>query len=637
MNHQRSSVAGRTSTVGPAPSSHPAANDRRRQAAALIWLALLAVGCASHDKPSPAADASSQRQTASGPVVGFQGQYGSHVWLGIPYAKPPVGDLRWRAPQPPPAWTDTRVALAVGSPCTQYASKVGGAPGPSGTVAGSEDCLYLNIYAPRVGPDAVPAGAQRWPVMVWIHGGGNTIGEAGFYDGGNLAATEQVIVVSLNYRLGPLGWFRHAALRADTADAADQSGNFAILDLVRALEWVRDNIAAFGGDPQNVTIFGESAGGRNVFSLLLAPPAKGLFHRAIVQSGGAWMNSPSEAEEFSDAAEAGDQNSSNEVLSRLLVRDGKAADRAAAKAQIAAMSSADIAAYLRGKSAADFTAAYTPGVDNGMFDMPQVFSDGAVLPDEPLQHLARADGYNRVPVMLGTNLDESKLFMMNDPQWVKRYLWIVPRLRDERMYNLTSEYQAAMWKATGADMPAAAISGTQPNTYVYRFDWNEEPTLLGADFGVMLGAAHLFEVPFVFGHFDLGSEGNRLFTEENAPGRRALARKMMGYWAQFARSGAPGRGGDGSLTEWSAWGAGPNGGQFLVLDTDAGGGTRMSSETKTVESVLAAVDADPRLSAARDRCAILQALAQRSRGFTEKEYAARGTCGDFPFDKYPWS
>lgn len=128
-----------------------------------------------------------------------------------------------------------------------------------------------------------------------------------------------------------------------------------------------------------------------------------------------------------------------------------------------------------------------------------------------------------------------------------------------------------------------------------------------------------------------------MFTDENAPGRRALAKKMMGYWAQFARSGAPGRGGDGSLTEWSAWAATPNGGQFMVLDTDASGSTRMSSDTKTVESVLAAVDADPRLGASRERCAVLQALAQRARGFTEKEYAARGTCGDFPFDKFPWS
>jgi para-nitrobenzyl esterase len=598
-------------------------------------------GCTQREQPAPAvADPSARRMTASGPVVGFQGEYGNHEWRGIPYAKPPVGALRWRAPQPPEAWTDTRVALDFGPPCTQYASTLGGVPGREGSVGGSEDCLTLNIYAPRVGEKAVPAGERRWPVMVWIHGGGNSIGESGFYDGGHLAAAENVVVVTINYRLGPFGWFRHAALRADSADAAEQSGNFATLDHIRALEWVRDHIAAFGGDANNVTIFGESAGGRNVYTLLLAPPAKGLFHRAIVQSGGLGLGSLAEAEHFTDAAEPGGKDSSNEVLARLLVADGTAADRGAAKARVAAMSSADIAAYLRGKSNDDIMKAYTPWPGNGMIDMPQTFTDGAVVPaGDPLQQFARPDGYNRVPVMLGTTHDESKLFMFNDPQLVRRYFWIVPRLRDERMYNLTAEYQAAMWKANGADMPAAAMAATQPGIFVYRFDWDEEPTLLGADLGVMLGAAHAFEIPFVFGHFDLGEEGNVIFTQENEPGRQALSKKMMSYWAQFARTGTPGRGSDGTLTEWTAWTARPNGAQYMVLDTDAGGGTRLSQEVVTDESVLAAVDADKRLTSARDRCAVLHDLAQwaRSKRFSQADYAARKECAEYPFDKYPWS
>ena len=210
-------------------------------------LVLLAAGCAQKGRPPPVADPSSRRVTASGPVVGMQGGYGSHVWLGIPYAKPPLGELRWRAPQPAAAWTDTRVALALGSPCPQYTSPLWGVSGKEGTIAGSEDCLYLNVYAPRVAEDAVPAGDRRWPVMVWIHGGGNSIGQGGAYEGGHLAAAEHVVVVTVNYRLGPFGWFRHAALRADAAGAAEQSGNFATLDVIGALEWVRDNIAAFGG------------------------------------------------------------------------------------------------------------------------------------------------------------------------------------------------------------------------------------------------------------------------------------------------------------------------------------------------------------------------------------------------------
>jgi para-nitrobenzyl esterase len=215
----------------------------------------------------------------------------------------------------------------------------------------------------------------------------------------------------------------------------------------------------------------------------------------------------------------------------------------------------------------------------------------------------------------------------------------VPRLRDERMYNLISEYMAAMWKANGADMPAAAMAGTQDDVYVYRFDWDEEPTLLGADLGVMLGAAHAFDIPFVFGHFDLGAEGNRLFTEENAPGRQALAKTMMSYWAQFARSGAPERGTDGSLTEWTAWSARPNGARYMILDTEAGGGTRLSQEVVTDESVLAALDADQRLSTPRDRCTVLHQIAQwtQSTRFTRADYEARKECAPYPFDQYPWS
>ena len=601
-------------------------------------IALAGSGCGQR-KPEPVADPTTQRVTASGPVVGTKGAYDNDMWRGIPFAQPPVGDLRWRAPQPPTPWTDTRAALQFSAPCTQFASRLGGVPGAEGSVGGSEDCLYLNIYTPRVAAADVPTGDKRWPVMVWIHGGGNTIGEAGFYDGGHLAAAEHVVVVTINYRLGPFGWLRHAALRDGSSDALEQSGNFATLDQIRALQWVRDNIGAFGGDPNNVTIFGESAGGRNVYTLLRTPAAKGLFQRAIVESGGVATSSPAEAEQFTDAAEPGAASSANEVVARLLVKDGRAADRSAAKTQIAAMSNADLARYLRGKSSAEIMSAYTPLPGNGMIDMPQVFSDGALLPaGDTLAQLGRNDGYNRVPVIVGTNHDENKLFMFNDPRLVKRYFWIVPRLRDERMYNLSAQYLALMWKAAGADMPAAAMATTQPDVYVYRFDWDEEPTLLGADLGVMLGAAHAFEIPFVFGHFDLGREGNVIFTEDNKAGREALSKKMMSYWAQFARTGSPGRGSDGSLTEWTAWAPRPAGARFMVFDTEAGGGTRMSQEVVTEDSVIAAVDADKRLSDARDRCAVLHDIVQWARGkFDQAAYAQRKDCAPYPFEKYPWT
>jgi len=594
----------------------------RRPFATALVLGLALAGCAAEKKAPPQADSATTRKTQSGEVVGFRGDYGSDAWYGIPYAKAPVGELRWRAPQPAEPWSGVRPALTHGASCIQYAGTMGGGAGRKpGEPAGSEDCLFLSIWAPRAVDGKPPHGL---PVMVWIHGGGNTVGEAAFYDGGNLAVTEDVVVVAINYRLGPFGWFRHAALRGEGTTDLDRSGNYGTLDIVRSLEWVRDNVSAFGGDPGNVTVFGESAGGTNTFTMLLAPQARGLFHRAVVQSGGTNFDSIAAAENLTDATPPGKANSSEEVLLRFLVKDGKAKDRAGAKQAAEQMSPEQIAAYLRGKSAYEFLSAYQPMGGFGMIDMPKVFADGVVLPTaEPRQVFAGTD-WNVVPVMLGTNKDENKLFMFGDPNQVRRILWIVPRLRDERMYNLTAEYMSKMWKASGVDEPAAAMRGVDAGVYAYRFDWDEEPTMLGADLSVMLGAAHAFEIPFVFGHFDLGSESSRIFTEENQAGRLELSEAMMSYWANFAYTGSPGQGRSGKLPAWTP---APS---YMVLDTSAGGGLRMSTDTVTEEAVVAAVGVDPRLETPADRCAVLASLARWSRGFTREEYAARAECSPFP-------
>jgi para-nitrobenzyl esterase len=600
-------------------------------------LALLALGlaaCTPAKEPYQIAspDPATLRSTLSGELVGGEGRYGSSAWLGIPYAKPPVGALRWRAPQPAQPWSGRREAVAFGAPCAQYTSPFGGVEGKPGTAVGSEDCLTLNIWTPRFAPGKVPADKDRLPVMVWIHGGGNSIGTARFYDGGNLAATEGVVVVTVQYRLGPFGWLRHPALRADAANDEERSGNFGTLDLVRSLEWVRDNIAAFGGDPGNVTIFGESAGATDVYSLLVAPEAKGLFHRAIAESGGTSRTSVAEAENLADAEPPGQPQSSGEILLRLLQRDG-AADRSAAKAKLAGMSDAEIATYLRGKTASEILTVYTPE-PAGMIRMPLVFADGSVLPEGPLEErFAREDGWNRVPVMVGTNRDEFRLFLYPDPARIRRVLWIFPRFVNERTYLATADARSRMWKATGADGPAAAFRRSEPNVFVYRFDWDEEPKVLGADLSKMLGACHGFEIPFVFGHFDLGRGGRIIYNEANRPGREVLAHSMMSYWAAFAKSGDPGRGLDGTLTPWTPWDdSSETAPKYIVLATSEGGGLRMANEIETPAKVVAAVDSDSRLATPAERCEVLGMLASWSRGFTKEQYAARGECSAYPLD-----
>ena len=360
-----------------------------------------AFGCA---RPRPfsiaKADPATLRTTRDGAVVGGAGRFDSQAWLGIPFAAPPIGPLRWRAPQPAHGWDGTRETLAFGEACPQFASPIGASAASPGEVVGSEDCLYLNIWTPSFKPEEVPQGGDRLPVMVWIHGGGNSIGTDAFYDGGHLAAGEKVVVVTAQYRLGPLGWLRHKALRAGASEA-EQSGNFGTLDLIRALSWVQENIGAFGGDPQNVTIFGESAGGMNVYSLLVSPLAKGLFQRAIVESGGLSLTTPDDAENLKDDLKPGQKNSSSEVLLSLLQRDGRAADRAAAKARLATMGDEDIASYLRSKSPKDLLSAYESGFGGladkkrqiGMIEMPLVFDDGVVLPrGDWTEHLATPSG-----------------------------------------------------------------------------------------------------------------------------------------------------------------------------------------------------------------------------------------------------
>ncbi|MCX5899490.1 MAG: carboxylesterase family protein, partial [Proteobacteria bacterium] len=211
--------------------------------------------------------------TNQGDVQGYEENYTTRVWKAIPYARPPVGELRWKAPQDPDSWSEIKQSKEFCSWCPQTGSDNG-----TTVLKGSEDCLCLNIWRPR-------SAEGNLPVFFWIHGGSNKVGSADPYIGAPMAGKHNMVVVTINYRLGPLGWLTHPALR-EGQDPFNSSGNYAILDIRKALGRVRDNIEAFGGNPNNVTIAGQSAGGVNVLTLMISPQAKGLFHRVISQSGG---------------------------------------------------------------------------------------------------------------------------------------------------------------------------------------------------------------------------------------------------------------------------------------------------------------------------------------------------------------
>ena len=333
----------------------------------------------------PPADAPSPIRLTSGPISGEE-RNGVRAYKGIPYAAPPVGPLRWKPPAEPAPWTDVRAFTKFGPACPQEGKDLFGPVGEQ-----SEDCLYLNIWTPQGYGDA------KWPVMVWIHGGGFLRGAGGkaSYDGAELAKRGGVVVVSFNYRLGPLGFLAHPALTAESPHHA--SGNYGIMDQIAALEWVRKNIAAFGGDPGRITIFGQSAGGVSVCALMASPLATGLFHRAIVQSGSAPGNlhdrpaMESLGVEFARRLGAGDLQA------------------------------------MRAKSPGEVLAAAkknTGGVGEGTQDHLSV--DGYVLTDSPGKVFAAGRQHN-VPLIAGTTKDEDKLFLAGVKAVVDRMAPLQPK------------------------------------------------------------------------------------------------------------------------------------------------------------------------------------------------------------------
>jgi para-nitrobenzyl esterase len=445
--------------------------------------------------------------------------------------------------------------------------------------------------------------------------------------GSKLASSQGVIVVTLNYRLGPLGWFRHAALRRGGVDAREASGNYGTLDLIQALAWIRDNAAAFGGDPERVTIFGESSGGVNVFSLLVSPLARGLFQRAIVESGGPLSVSIDEAERRLDEVPPGRPGSSGETVLRALLRSGRANDREAAIELAKRMVLSEIATLLRDATPAELIDLY-PRTIEPFLDVPVIVRDGHVLPVEPLEkRLHSPDRVAPVPLLMGTNRDETRVVLLAAGVEIRRLFGLFPRVKDPERYARLAYYTSGLWKAVGADEIATAqVRGGARDVFVYRFDWDEQPKTWLGDLPQLIGASHGIEVPFVFGRFDLGPLTELVFNEANEPGRIALSDAMMSYWAQFAATGDPGRGRSGELPRWQRWSDdSPDAPRSMLLDTPDGGGLRMSSESVTQTELLAELSRDP-VVPEKLRCDLLEQL-QKNPATPRIDLASAGCTG----------
>jgi para-nitrobenzyl esterase len=465
--------------------------------------------------------------------------------------------------------------------------------------------------------------------MVWIHGGGNTIGTANTYDASLLAGSEQVVVVTINYRLGFFGWMSHPALRTPDRNALDASGNYANLDMIAALQWVSDNIANFGGDQNNVTIFGESAGGRNVFSLMASPLAKGLFHRAIAQSGSVGTTPLWRAENFHGDTQPGQALSSREWLSLQLQNSGRAKDSKAARAAQMLMSEEETRDFMYSRSAQEILEGVSGGA--GMYQAPQSFRDGTVLPKDTLYKVfSDPSRYNSVPLITGTNRDEAKLFLALNPEFVELRFGFLPRVKDLQAYNEFTAYLSDSWKAMAVDGAADIIAANSSEpVFAYRWDWDEGGDAWLVNWSTALGAAHGMELPFVFGDFERIVPIPLLFNNTNRAGAEHLSSQMMAYWANFARSGEPGRGA-GTAPLWQAWDA--RSGGIMLLDTEADGGVRASSDLLSVPNFTDRLIKDASFSTVKERCVMFVDLfytPRRGREFFDRREYERLGCAKF--------
>ena len=454
-------------------------------------------------------------QTPNGQLLGYTDEQVQH-FLGVPYAQPPTGALRWRPPQPVKPWEGTLNAQQNSAICVQFSPL-------TGRVTGNEDCLYLNIWTPAA------KTAAPMPVKVWIHGGGFIIGQGSYTetDGQRLALRENVVVVTINYRLGIFGFLAHPALTAQDPNHPT-SGNYGIEDQTAALRWVRDNISAFGGDPDKVMVFGQSAGGISVCAQLASPAASGLFQRAAIQSGPCTSPMPS-----------------LEAVSKLGTQ---------VQTSLSCDNAEDPLACLRGKSAEQVANTLPPDPTLGFgkdYTIWWPVHDDVVL---PLQFMDAFESgqFNRVPVINGANLNEATLLIwlshnmrfkpLRAEQYREKleYLTGSPELADKvaRQYPLAN-YDSPYWALTdsfsdgffncAARWQAQAMSLHVP-TWTYQFDYEEAPFFIPwAD----LKAFHAAEIQYILGR-------PWSFTRRNFKAKESnLADSMAGYWGQFARSGDP--------------------------------------------------------------------------------------------------
>ena len=458
---------------------------------------------------------------------------------GIPFAAPPIGDLRWRPPQPPAKWTGVRQAAEFGADCMQgrFGPPPGaraGAPPAQGTTpaaappaaaaapavrAPSEDCLYLNVWRPA------DAAARNLPVMVWIYGGGFTGGSSASPNtSGAGFATQGVVLVAMNYRVGRFGFFAFPALSRERSD--EMKGNYAYMDQIAALQWVRRNIGAFGGNPNNVTIFGFSAGGVSVHSLLASPKARGLFHKAIVESGGSRDSVLTARPMRADGVDANYPVSAETIGTQFARSMGIEGTDQAALTRLRGLSAEEV---LRGAPA-------QPGTTTSSYETTPIL-DGTLI-TETAETAYTARHQPRVPLLLGSNSADTagnrvrrtkEEFFARFGSWSAEAKAAYDPDGTTELPTMVSRANDDFGQAEPARFAANAFAANGSPVYLYRFSYVQ--TSMREQ--MRAGAPHGGEIAYVFGTLSGGRGGTPTAEDVN------VSRMAQRYWVNFAKTGDP--------------------------------------------------------------------------------------------------
>ncbi len=528
--------------------------------------------------------------TSSGEVIGSK-KKNVIVYEDIPYAKPPLGELRWKAPRE--YFSKDLIIPKDNNFCVQRPSNLGGVNGESFFV-GSEDCLYLDVFTPKKNDTS-----KKIPVMFWIHGGGNTSGLKDLYDFSKMVKKHDVIVVRINYRLGPFGWFTHPSIQ-DLQEGIDKTSNFGTLDIVMALKWVKNNISEFGGDPENVTIFGESAGGHNVLSLLVSKKAKGLFHKAISMSG--YTTSISSEDAFSQSKKSPTSNfSSNQVVSSLIKKFHSNTSDFGNEIKIREM--------LLTLSTEQFFQEYANR--EPYEEIPLLTADGIVIPKIGLREsLSNSKYVNLVPTIAGYNRDEVKLWLATATYFVDLDYSLIGsvlripkvKLSNEDSFEAFNFYRSSAWKIRGVDYPLMSLAKAgNNNLYAYRYDWDDHRRLVVADFQKLIGAAHATEIPLLAGNTDL--VGGYPLSDLIYPpsfSKRFTSKNMMRFWTNFAKNGVPGD--STNSISWDPYKISDQQSNYMILDKK--NNLKMISDSISFESLTKKLVNDNRLNNL-EKCVVL--------------------------------